>query len=300
MNCCHAFLPFINDEPEKEIVESRHTQEEVMRAHEDARQAKEELERVKRTAAEEAEKSRAELVRLQKEIEEARNKHPDHGRGLDLKNSVMISKEEANLLEEVKWVKEEQERAQAEASSLKRELEEAKISFMMEIKNAHGESEALRQRLEEVNKDKSSMEAAGALITEDEFQMFKDEIKRLNQDLEEKEMQIERMEHMITEIDSEQSDSASETSSLSNPSQLNDPLDDDKDLDLTAPPMIHRKRSTRDSIGSKSDSSIRGISEWQERIDTIRVDNLERMHSLRDELRELKKERSLRLNKGTQ
>eukprot|EP00957_Ditylum_brightwellii_P036875 2792759-Ditylum_brightwellii.AAC.1 len=78
----------------------------------------------------------------------------------------------------------------------------------MEIKNARGESEALRQRLEEVNTDKSSMEAAGALITEDEFQMFKDEIKRLNQDLEEKEMQIERMEHMITEIDSEQSDSA--------------------------------------------------------------------------------------------
>eukprot|EP00957_Ditylum_brightwellii_P032798 2486607-Ditylum_brightwellii.AAC.1 len=57
----------------------------------------------------------------------------------------------------MKRTKEQHEKAQAEALALKQELEEARLSFLMEIKTARRESATLRHKLREMNLDEASM-----------------------------------------------------------------------------------------------------------------------------------------------
>jgi len=193
--------------------EAMQAKEEASQAKEEARQAQEELEKVQKGVAEEAEKSQTELERLQNEIEETKRKHAQELELLatcpspqslvkitDDENTVTVSEDEAKLLDEVKIIKEEKEEAQAEALALKQELEEARLTFEEEIRDARGESETLRQRLEEMEHSKSSTEAVNATDMEAGLQIFKDEIERLNRELNEKEAEREKLEEILIEI----------------------------------------------------------------------------------------------------
>uniref|UniRef100_A0A7S4S871 Uncharacterized protein n=1 Tax=Ditylum brightwellii TaxID=49249 RepID=A0A7S4S871_9STRA len=180
---------------------------------EESRRAKEELERVRRAAAEEAEKSRAELERLQDEIEEAKRRHAQQ---FDLlmtspsnqpatpttsnENAKRISEDEAKLMEDMKRTKEQHEKAQAEALALKQELEEARLSFLMEIKTARRESATLRHKLREMNLDEASMKDDATTHSEAEVRNFKEEIDRLQRELREKERESQRMENIILDM----------------------------------------------------------------------------------------------------
>mmetsp|Transcript_41931 Transcript_41931/g.61332 ORF Transcript_41931/g.61332 Transcript_41931/m.61332 type:complete len:1524 (+) Transcript_41931:174-4745(+) len=193
--------------------EAMQAKEEASQAKEEARQAQEELEKVQKGVAEEAEKSQTELERLQNEIEETKRKHAQELELLatcpspqslvkitDDENTVTVSEDEAKLLDEVKIIKEEKEETQAEALALKQELEEARLTFEEEIRDARGESETLRQRLEEMEHSKSSTEAVNATDMEAGLQIFKDEIERLNRELNEKEAEREKLEEILIEI----------------------------------------------------------------------------------------------------